>query len=168
MPVLVLILYDRKSAAIETLALAAAKGVESTGLARANVKRVEEADREDLAAADALMLGSPNWSGVTGSLKLWLDEQGDLWEEASLSGRPAAAFTTGWGRNAGLEMTLLQLIHWMLACGMIVVGLPWSDRMRYSGSYYGASAAGEVSDEDLAQAQDLGARLAIITARLNA
>ena len=167
MPVSVLILYDRKSAAIEALAEAAAKGVESTGIARANVKRVEEADREDLLAADGLMLGSPNWSGVTGSLKLWLDETGDLWEEAALAGRPAAAFTTGWGRHSGLEMTLLQLIHWMLACGMIVVGLPWSDRMRYSGSYYGASATEGVSDDDLAQAHELGARLATIAARLN-
>ena len=78
MPVSVLILYDRKSAAIEALATAAAQGVESTGVARAAVERVEEAHRGDLLAADALMLGSPNWSGVTGSLKMWLDEQGDM------------------------------------------------------------------------------------------
>jgi hypothetical protein len=65
-------------------------------------------------------------------------------------------------------MTLLQLIHWMLACGMIVVGLPWSDRMRYSGSYYGASATDGFSEEDLVQAQELGARLATVAARLNA
>ena len=168
MTVVVLVLYDRKSAAIEALAEAAVEGVQSTGVARANLKRVEDADREDLLTADALMLGSPNWSGVTGSLKLWLDETGDLWEEAALAGRPAAAFTTAWGRHAGLEMTLLQLIHWLLACGMIVVGLPWSDRMRYSGSYYGAAATDGISDDDLAQARDLGARLAIIAARLQA
>jgi NAD(P)H dehydrogenase (quinone) len=168
MPVSVLVLYDRKNAAIESLAAAAAEGVAGTGSAKATVKRIEEASRRDLLDADALMLGSPNWSGVTGSLKSWLDDQGDLWEEGSLAGKPAAAFTTGWGRHSGLEMTLLQLVHWMLACGMVVVGLPWSDRMRLSGSYYGATAAGAVSEDDLAQARELGARLASITARLKA
>lgn len=167
MPVSVLVLYDPKGDAIEALAQAAAKGVASTALAHATVKPIAQATRSDLLTADALLLGSPNWSGVTGTLKLWLDEQGDLWEEGSLAGKPAAAFTTGWGRHSGMEMTLLQLIHWMLACGMIVVGLPWSDRMRHSGSYYGATATAGVTEEDLAQATELGARLAAITVRLN-
>ena len=166
MPVSVLVLYDRKSSAIEALAGAAAEGVEKTGLGLAKLKRVEEAHRSDLLYSDAVMLGSPNWSGVTGSLKMWLDEQGDLWEDGSLAGRPGAAFTSGWGRHSGLEMTLLQLVHWMLACGMVVVGLPWSDRMRHSGSYYGATATGAVSEEDLAQARELGTRIAAVAARL--
>ena len=166
MPISVLVLYDKKGGAIEALATAAALGVESTGLAQATVKRVDEAHRFDLFGSDAVMLGSPNWSGITGSMKLWLDEQGDLWEDGSLAGKPAAAFTTGWGRHSGLEITLQQLVHWMLACGMIVVGLPWTDRMRHSGSYYGATAAGGVSEDDLAQARDLGARLAGVAARL--
>ena len=97
---------------------------------------------------------------ITGSLKQWLDDQGDLWEELVLSGRPGAAFTAGTGRHSGLETTLRQLVHWMLACGMVIVGLPWSERMRTSGSYYGATAAGGVTDDDLAQARDLGLRLA--------
>ena len=49
---------------------------------------------------------------------------------------------------------------------MLVVGLPWSERMRTSGSYYGATAAGGVTPEDRTQARELGARLARITARL--
>jgi NAD(P)H dehydrogenase (quinone) len=58
------------------------------------------------------------------------------------------------------------MVHWMLACGMVVVGLPWSDRMRTSGSYYGATTTGGVTDDDLAQARELGSRLAMTTARL--
>lgn len=166
MPVSILVLYDHKGPAIEDLALAAAQGVSSTGVATVNVKKTEQADRGDLIRADGLVLGSPNWSGITGSLKQWLDDQGDLWEERTLAGRPAAAFTSGWGRHSGVEMTLLQVVHWMLACGMVVVGLPWSDRMRHSGSYYGATTTGGVTDDDLSQARELGARLAMITARL--
>lgn len=166
MPVSVLILYDRKGGAIEALAGAAAEGVNSTSTGRARIKRLDEAERSDLLEADGVMLGSPNWSGITGSLKLWLDDQGDLWEDGSLAGRPGAAFTTGSGLHSGLEVTLLQLIHWMLACGMVIVGLPWSGHMRHSGSYYGATATGDASKEDLSQARELGIRLATVAARL--
>jgi NAD(P)H dehydrogenase (quinone) len=166
MPISVLVLYDAKGPAIESLARAVARGISGANGASPVLKRIEEATTDDLLRADALLLGSPNWSGVTGTLKSWLDEQGDLWEEGSLAGKPGAAFTTGWGRHSGLEMTLLQLVHWMLACGMIVVGLPWSERMRYSGSYYGATAAGVVSEDDRAQAEALGARVVDVAARL--
>ena len=165
-PVSILVLYDRKNSAIENLARAAAVGVEVSGAAVATLKRTTEASQADLLSADGLLLGCPNWSGITGSLKSWLDDQGDLWEDGSLSGKPAAAFTTGSGQHSGLEMTLLQMLHWMLACGMVVVGLPWGERMRNSGSYYGATAVGEVTNEDLAQARELGARLAAVTAKL--
>jgi NAD(P)H dehydrogenase (quinone) len=161
----ILVVYDRKNSAIEDLARSAAVGVELAG-AVVSLKRVTEATQADLLAADGLLLGSPNWSGITGSLKSWLDEQGDLWEDGSLAGKPAAAFTSGSGRHSGLEMTLLQMLHWMLACGMVVVGLPWGERMKTSGSYYGATAVGEPTQEDLLQARQLGARLAGVAIKL--
>ena len=162
----VLVLYDAKGRSIESMAVAVAEGVASTGEAVAFLKTVDDATRIDLESADALIIGSPNWSGITGSLKQWLDDQGDLWEELVLAGRPGGAFTTGTGRHSGLETTLRQLIHWMMAGGMVIVGLPWSERMRTSGSYYGATAAGAVSEDDLEQARELGARVAGFTARL--
>ena len=165
-PLTILVLYDAKGRSIESMAQAVAEGVEGSGVAVPSPKTIEGATRDDLLAADGLILGSPNWSGVTGSFKLWLDERGDLWEELALAGRPGAAFTTGTGRHSGLETTLRQLIHWMLACGMVIVGLPWSERMRTAGSYYGATAAGVVTEDDLAQARALGARVAEFTARL--
>lgn len=148
------------------MAHAVAQGVASRGQASPQLKTIDDATRADLVECDGLVLGSPNWSGITGSLKQWLDDQGDLWEELLLAGKPAAAFTSGTGRHSGLEETLKQLIHWMMACGMVIVGLPWSERMRTSGSYYGATAAGTVTEDDLAQARELGARLAVFAARL--
>ena len=164
----VLVLFDPKGRSIEAMAQAVAAGVEESGLAVPALMTIGDASRDDLLAADGIILGSPNWSGITGTFKQWLDDQGDLWEERLLMGRPGAAFTTGTGRHSGLETTLQQLIHWMLACGMLIVGLPWSERMRVSGSYYGATAAGGASDDDLAQARALGARVASVAARLNA
>ena len=162
----VLVLYDAKGRSIQSMADAVADGVAFGGLATPLLRTIETATRSDLLSADGLVLGSPNWSGITGSLKQWLDDQGDLWEELALVGRPGAAFSTGTGRNSGLETTLRQLIHWMLACGMVIVGLPWSERMRISGSYYGATAAGGTTEDDLAQAAALGARLAAFSSRL--
>lgn len=164
----VLVLYDAKGSSIQSMAAAVAEGIENSGLAVPSLKTIEDASRDDLLAADGLALGSPNWSGITGSFKLWLDDQGDLWEERALAGRPGAAFTTGTGRHSGLETTLRQLIHWMIACGMVIVGLPWSERMRTSGSYYGATAAGGTTEDDLAQARELGLRLAAFADRLRA
>ncbi len=164
----VLVLFDQKGHSIEAMAQAVTEGVQCSGLAVPTRMSIDEASRDDLLAADGLILGSPNWSGISGTFKQWLDDQGDLWEERVLAGRPGAAFTTGTGRHSGLETTLQQLIHWMLACGMVIVGLPWSDRMRVSGSYYGATASGGANDDDLAQARELGERLADISARLKA
>ena len=162
----VLVVYDGRGPHIGALARAVSEGVAMVEGTEVVEKTVEGAVREDLLRADAIVLGTPNWSGITGSLKLWLDDQGDLWEEGALSGKLGAAFTTGRGRHSGLEFTLLSLIHWMLACGMIIVGLPWSDRMLESGSYYGATAAGEVSPGDLEQARSLGERVARLAVRL--
>lgn len=167
MPVTVLILYDDRSSQVERLAQAVAQGVQSIPGATAIVRKVSDASRQDLLACDALALGCPNWSGIPARLKAWLDEQGDLWEEGSLAGKPGAAFVAGRGRHSGLEFTLLALLHWMLACGMLVVGLPWSREMERSGSYYGATAAGGVTREDVVQAHRLGQRLAHIALRLS-
>jgi len=65
-----------------------------------------------------------------------------------------------------MKVLLLQLLHLLLSHGMIIVGLPWSDRMRLSGSYYGATAHGEVTEDDRHQARELGRRIAEIAQRL--
>ena len=162
----VLVLYDASGRQIQQMAEAVARGVGQLPGATASLCPVAQARREDLLGADALVLGSPNWSGITGRMKGWLDDQGDLWEEGALKGVVGAAFATGRGQHSGLEFTLLALIHWMLACGMVIVGLPWGERMRLSGSYYGATAAGSVTEDDLAQARELGMRVAEVALQL--
>lgn len=166
MPVRILVLYDAFGPQIVELANAIADGVAEASGVEAVVRHVTEAKRQDLLDADALVLGSPNWSGITGRLKLWLDETGDLWEEGALAGKVGAAFTTAQGRHTGVEITLLELLHWLFACGMVIVGLPWTDSMRTSGAYYGATAAGPVRDEDRAHARALGKRVAETALRL--
>lgn len=167
-PITVLIVHDshRPGSLIEQLAGAVAGGVDAVAGARSRMLHADTLTRDDLAAADALILGSPNWSGISGNLKQRLDDLGDLWAEGVLTDKVGAAFTAGTSRHAGLEFTLLNLIHWLLAGGMIFAGLPWEEGMRVSGSYYGATAAGSVADADRAQAARLGRRVAELAVRL--
>jgi NAD(P)H dehydrogenase (quinone) len=162
----ILLLFDSRGGLTEHLAEAIADGVRSVDGAELSYRRIDEADQRELLDCDGLIIGSPNWSGMTGKLKEWFDYSGDLWESGELAGKPGAAFSAGWSRSGGIEATLLQLIHLLLSHGVIVVGLPWSETMRRSGSYYGATAHGEVTDGDRAQARALGQRLATIAVQL--
>ena len=162
----VLLLFDSRGGLTEQLAGAIAEGIRAVAGAELVMRRIHEAEIAELPMCDALIVGSPNWSGMTGKLKEWFDYSGDLWETGELAGKPAAAFTAGYSRSGGIEATLLQLLHLLLSHGMIVVGLPWSDRMRQSGSYYGATAHGAVADADREQGRALGRRVAELAVRL--
>lgn len=164
--VAVLVLFDSRGGLVEQLARGVAEGVRQAGGVPLE-RRVEEAEPRELLRCDGLVVGSPNWSGITGALKSWWDRSGDLWETGELAGKPAAAFTAGYSRSGGTEATLLQLLHLLLSHGCIFVGLPWSERMRTSGSYYGATAHGTVTAEDLEQARALGRRVTEVAYRLN-
>jgi NAD(P)H dehydrogenase (quinone) len=161
----ILLLYDSRGGLTEELADAVETGILQAG-AECVRRRVEDATQADLLLVDGYVVGSPNWSGITGKLKEWFDYSGDLWESGELEGRPAGAFTAGYSRSGGIEATLLQLAHLLLAHGMVFVGLPWSETMRQSGSYYGATAHGTVTDDDRAQARTLGRRVAEAAAKL--
>ncbi|HLZ72998.1 MAG TPA: NAD(P)H-dependent oxidoreductase [Dehalococcoidia bacterium] len=163
-----LLLYDSRGGLVEQLAEAVATGVKAAGGVELARLRVDDADPAELTLCDALIVGSPNWSGMTGKLKEWFDHSGDLWETGELAGKPGACFTAGYSRSGGTEATLLQLMHLLLSHGMLFVGLPWTARMRVAGSYYGATAHGAVTEEDRLQARTLGDRVARLTAVLAA
>jgi NAD(P)H dehydrogenase (quinone) len=161
----ILLLYDSRGGLTERLADGVEAGIREAG-AECIRKRVDDATPEVLLECDGIVLGSPNWSGVTGKLKEWFDQSGDRWESGEVAGKVGGAFTAGYSRSGGNEATLLQLLHLLLAHGMVIVGLPWTETMRRSGSYYGATAHGSMTDEDLGQAKALGQRVAATALRL--
>ncbi|NWF82049.1 MAG: NAD(P)H-dependent oxidoreductase [Chloroflexi bacterium] len=163
----VLVLYDQGDL-LEALAQEVAAGARGVPGVEVVLRKPPRARREDLLAAEAIIIGTPNWTGIKGTLKRWLDTTGDLWEEGLLAGKVGAAFTTSAGRHSGTEFTLLNVLHWQLGSGMLILGLPWTPTMERSGSYYGATAIGTLTDEDRAQAQALGRRVAETALRLRA
>ncbi len=166
-PARVLVLYDSRGATAD-LAQAVIAGAQTVDGVVVRDLVIDDAQPADLLQCDALILGSPNWTGMTGKLKNWMDYTGDLWESGELAGKVAGCFTAGWSRSGGTEVTLLQLMHLLVGHGMIFVGLPWTDAMRESGSYYGATAHGELRDIDRDQARALGERVAQFAVRLRA
>lgn len=161
-----LLLFDSRGGLVEQLADAIEVGVRGVADVVLSRRRIDEATPAELLDCDALIIGSPNWSGMTGKLKEWFDYSGDLWESGELAGKLGACFTAGYSRSAGTEVTLLQLMHLILSHGMLFVGLPWTKRMRIAGSYYGATAHGAVTEDDLEQGRALGERVARLSLRL--
>src|SRR4030065_3791 len=105
-----MILFDSRGGLTEQLAEAVAEGGGATPGVTLRYRRLDDASVDDLKQSDALVLGSPNWSGVTGKLKDWMDHTGDLWETGELAGKVGAAVTAGWWRSGGAVCTLLQLL----------------------------------------------------------
>ena len=161
----VLVIYDSQGLLAE-LAQSIIEGAESVAGNEVWDRPLDAADKDELVRCDALILGSPNWTGITGRLKHWWDYTGDLWESGELAGKPAAAFSAGWSPSGGLEATLLQLVHLLIGHGMLIVGLPWTSTMNHSGSYYGATAVRRVTDLDREQAHQLGARVSQVARQL--
>lgn len=161
----ILLLYDSRGGLTERLADSIEAGVLAAG-ADCLRRRIDDADPRILLEVDGVVVGSPNWTGVTGKLKAWWDTSGDLWETGELAGKLGAAFTAGYSRSGGTEATLLQIAHLLLGHGMLFIGLPWSDAMRESGSYYGATAHGSVTVRDGEQGEALGRRIAELARRL--
>ena len=107
MDVRILVLYDSTGQQVQALAEAVSEGVSRIQGAQAMVMDIDQAGPEDLLDCDGVILGSPNWNGITGRLKSWLDQMSDLGQEGLLEGKIGAAFTAGRGRSAGTEFTLL-------------------------------------------------------------
>jgi len=192
----VLVLYYSRHGSTAALARQLCRGVETVAGMRARLRTVpalttttsplesavpEEgppyATHEDLAECAGLLLGSPTRFGnMAAPLKHFLDGTSGLWLTGALAGKPAAVFTSTQSLHGGQESTLLSMMLPLLHHGMVLVGIPYTERglseTRTGGSPYGAShvAAGgppdELSEHERELARALGARVAALAQRL--
>ena len=194
----ILVLYYSRHGAIAGMARHIARGVGEVAGAHARLRTVPPvstvceavaddipgdgppyAPLDDLAECAALALGSPTRFGnMAAPLKYFLDGTGSQWLSGTLSGKPAAVFTSTASLHGGQETTLLSMMLPLLHHGMVLVGLPYSEpellSTRGGGTPYGAShhagADGELplSDAERRLCVALGRRLAGIALRLKA
>lgn len=134
---------------------------------------------DDLAAADAIIFGTPTRFGnMCGQMRQFLDATGGLWAKGALVGKVGSVFTSSATQHGGQESTILSFHVTLLHHGMVIVGLPYAfaGQMRIDeitgGSPYGAStiAGGDgkrmPSENELAAARFQGKHVAEIAAKL--
>ena len=135
---------------------------------------------DDLRRADGLLLGSPTRFGnMAAPLKYFLDGTSSLWLDGTLAGKPAGMFSASQTLHGGQESTLLTMAMPLLHHGMLLLGLPFTERSlnqtRTGGTPYGATHVagmatqpGTLSDDEIVLAQALGKRIADVAATLAA
>ena len=122
----VLILYYSRGGRTKGLAKAVAEGVEGKG-GSAKVKRVDYATVDDFTSCDAVAFGSPNYfSYMAGIMKDFFDKA--LTVREKVSGKPAAAFSSGGGASdaalASLERMIVSFRLEKVATGVVSQGDP--------------------------------------------
>ena len=109
-------------------------------------------------------------------LKYFLDSTSSLWLDGALAGKPAAVFTATQTMHGGQETTLLSMMLPLLHHGMLLVGLPYTERAlaprAAAATPYGASHVAAVqpdlTEDERALAQALGRRVAQLAVTLAA
>jgi NAD(P)H dehydrogenase (quinone) len=122
------------------------------------VKEVSQTAIADLAAADAIVIGSPVYYGqMAAAIKAFLDES--VSKHGRLDGKVGAAFSSSANIGGGNETTVLSILGAMMVHGMIIQGDP-------QGDHYGPVAIGKPDERTLAQCRQKGHRIADLTRRL--
>jgi len=199
----VLIVYYSMYGHVHRMAEAVAQGVQDVKGAESLLRRVPEtlpeevlqkmgaletqkifahipiANVQDLAAADAIIFGTPTRFGnMCGQMRQFLDATGGLWTKGALVRKVGSVFTSSGTQHGGQESTILSFHISLLHHGMIVVGLPYTfagqtqtDEVS-GGTPYGASTiAGSTgaripSEIELGAARFQGKHVAAIAAKL--
>jgi len=194
----ILVLYYSRYGNVAKMAQLIARGVEEVPGVTARIRTVPAvssvceateatipdegapyATHDDLKQCAGLVLGSPTRFGnMAAPLKYFLDTTGSQWLSGTLSGKPAAVFTSTGSMHGGQESTLLSMMIPLLHHGMLISGIPFSATDLLStqsgGTPYGAShLAGHdgklpITEEEKRLCQGQGKRVAEIALKLQA
>ncbi len=190
----ILIIYHSRLGSVQKMARLIARGVESVSSCNAVLRTVAEVSPEpikdqipesgdpfvelaDLESCDGLILGSPTRFGnMSASMKYFLDGTSKIWMSGGLVGKPAAVFTSSSSMHGGQESTLLSMMNPLLHHGMLVCGLPYTEKALHKtttgGTPYGAShVAGSSNNNPISEHEKelciaLGKRIANFTIKL--
>jgi len=157
----VLIAYHSRRGNTEKMAVGVSEGVRKVAGVVAVLKKVQEVSKEDLEAADALILGSPTYyANIPGIMKTVLDDW--AWKmKVDFTDKVGGAFSTGGGQVGGKEHVIVSLVLFMLSNRMVVAGPLYQGRDEKDiWGEPGASAMTGPLDEGVSEAElDSGRRL---------
>jgi len=170
-------------------AAAVAAGVESVPDVRADLRDIATLDDDlwtALAAADAIIFGSPTYMGGTSAVfQAFAEASAQIWVNAGWKDKIAAGFTNSAGVNGDKLNTLVSMavfaaqhgMHWVglgLPPGWLYTSTGSADELNRLGGFLGAMAQSPSdlgpdvapSDTDLRTAEHLGRRVAQTAAEL--
>lgn len=108
---------------------------------------------EQLTDADALIFGTPTrYGNMCAQMRNFLDQTGGLWVKDKLVNKVASVFTSTGTQHGGQETTITSFHSNLLHFGMIIVGVPYSEKRILTmdeisgGSPYGASTLAGMGD----------------------
>ena len=191
-----LILFYSASGAVKNLAHAIADGAEKKGLevrirTVPKVSSVAEAvepnipdegpiycTKEDLINCAGIALGSPTRFGsMAAPLKYFLDSTGDIWSNNELENKLGCVFTSTGSMHGGQEITLFNLMTYLLHQGVIFVGSPYSisdlSSTKSGGTPYGPShvantnQSADITSSEKEIAEATGKRMAELIFKFN-
>jgi NAD(P)H:quinone oxidoreductase type IV len=148
--------------------------------ARAQFAHVPIASVERLPEADAIIFGTPTRFGnMCAQMRNFLDQTGGLWARNQLVGKVGSVFASTGTQHGGQETTITSFHTTLLHLGMVIVGVPYSEKRLTSmeeisgGGPYGATTlAGpdgrsrNPSGNELAIAHFQGRHVTEVAARL--
>lgn len=194
----ILILYYSRHGSVAELARHIANGVENIATCEAVLRTVPAvstvceateskipadgdvyAELSDIEACDGLIVGSPTRFGTIASpLKYFFEQTTPQWLQGTLSGKPAAVFTSSGSLHGGQESTLLSMMLPLIHHGMLIVGIPFAgttlSQTTTGGTPYGASHLASpdhhapINADEKSLAETLGRRVADLAQRLKA
>ncbi len=132
---------------------------------------------DELDNCDGLIIGSPTHFGNMASpLKKFIDTTTAHWFNGTLTGKLGGAFTSTSSMHGGQETTLMSMILPLMHHGMIIAGVPYSEKSLSStisgGTPYGPSHVSFNKESELTkEEQDIclayGKRFAVLVKKLS-
>jgi 6-phosphogluconolactonase len=170
----VLVAYYSRTGNTEQMARGVVEGANHVPGVLATLKKVSEVSKEDLDAADGIILGCPTYfANIPGEMKTVIDDWN--WKmKVDFTDKVGGAFATAGGQVGGQGHVVVSLLLFMLHNRMVVVGPLY--RNEKTGSIWAESGAAAITgpldpgvgDAELDGARRLGERVARLAAKMKA
>ncbi len=146
------------------------QGVDAWAEHAASVADQPVAEPDDLAWADAVIMGSGTRYGhITSQLQAYIDTLGPLWQEGKLADKVYSAFTSSSTLHGGQETTIMAMITTFCHFGGIIVPPGYTDQTKFDdGNPYGVGVVVDdgLDDTDRTALDHLVTRVLEVTERL--
>lgn len=131
---------------------------------------------DDLAWADAVLIGSPTRFGnMAVQLKAFIDSLGPQWQQGVLADKPYGVWTSSMTAHGGQESTILSIYNVIAHFGGVIVPPGYTDQIKFlDGNPYGVSHVtggsndAAVGDDQLNAVDHLVARVLKVASSLRA